>query len=514
MQNDFKILKSTIFYKPKLWLIALDILIITLSISFIFLFLPLTTTEPFKKYALPFVVFLFIWILASYFFQRYRKLRARSFFKHVFALFYVSIIVFVLLALFILIQPRSPYSENVLITLIIGVFIIEYLTLFGYFAYKYATQYDDIELHFEKREGAIIQPSEKTSDDAASERRERILENVGKNGFDFILKNTQWDKTGTLILTDLKISDFTKINLYEYDTIMQLKRLNNIRGINKMFGIANEKLPDDGLFLCRYKSQSTTKKEIFRRYSKVTAFIYYTGHFLIHRVSPKFFLTKRLYYDLTGGKKRILSKTEVLGRLRYCGFAIEKEAKIGIENYVIARRETNAIAKSQRNYGLLIKLKRVGKDNKLFTVYKFRTMHPYAEFLQDYIYQKGNLAEGGKFKNDIRITTIGKFMRKFWLDELPMLYNLLKRDMKLVGVRPLSQQYFNLYCKELQQKRVKHKPGLLPPFYADMPKTLEEIQASEMKYLTECEDKGTFRTDLKYFFLILKNIVFKRARSA
>jgi lipopolysaccharide/colanic/teichoic acid biosynthesis glycosyltransferase len=105
-------------------------------------------------------------------------------------------------------------------------------------------------------------------------------------------------------------------------------------------------------------------------------------------------------------------------------------------------------------------------------------------------------------------------MRKFWIDEFPMFYNLLKRDMKLVGVRPLSKQYFNLYSEELRKKRIKHKPGLLPPFYADMPKTLEEIQASEMKYLTECENIGTFRTDTKYFFLILKNILFHKARSS
>ena len=89
----------------------------------------------------------------------------------------------------------------------------------------------------------------------------------------------------------------------------------------------------------------------------------------------------------------------------------------------------------------------------------------------------------------------------------------LKGEMKLVGVRPLSAQYFSLYNKELQKKRNKHKPGLMPPFYADLPKTLEEIQESEMKYLLACEKKGLFLTDFRYFFLILKNIVFKKARS-
>ena len=66
----------------------------------------------------------------------------------------------------------------------------------------------------------------------------------------------------------------------------------------------------------------------------------------------------------------------------------------------------------------------------------------------------------------------------------------------------------------MQEKRVKFKPGLLPPFYADMPQTLEEIQKSEMNYLEACETKGVFKTDFKYFIMILKNILVKNARSA
>lgn len=229
---------------------------------------------------------------------------------------------------------------------------------------------------------------------------------------------------------------------------------------------------------------------------------------------PKFFLTKRLYYDLTEGKKRVLSKTEVLGRLNYCGFMLERQSKINDMNFVVARRVKNAAALLDRNYGPLIKLKRTGKNGKTFSVYKFRTMHPYAEFLQQYVYENNDLQEGGKFKRDIRVTSMGRFMRKYWIDELPMLINLIKGDMKLVGVRPLSKQYFNLYTPELQQKRTNYRPGLLPPFYADMPKTLDEIQASELRYLTQCETNGELRTDFKYFFLILKNILFNKARSA
>ena len=100
-----------------------------------------------------------------------------------------------------------------------------------------------------------------------------------------------------------------------------------------------------------------------------------------------------------------------------------------------------------------------------------------------------------------------------WIDELPMLINWLKGDLKMVGVRPLSEQYFKLYSPDLQKRRIQFKPGLVPPFYADMPKTLEEIMDSERRYL-DAYEKSPFLTDCRYFWKAFVNIVFKNARSA
>jgi len=139
-------------------------------------------------------------------------------------------------------------------------------------------------------------------------------------------------------------------------------------------------------------------------------------------------------------------------------------------------------------------------------------MHPYSEYLQKYVYEKNNLQEGGKFKNDFRISPEGRIFRKFWIDEVPMFINILKGNMKLVGVRPLSPHFFSLYSEELQELRTKYKPGLIPPFYADMPKTMTEIMDSELKYL-KAYKISPFKTDVKYFYLAFLNILFKRARS-
>jgi hypothetical protein len=53
----------------------------------------------------------------------------------------------------------------------------------------------------------------------------------------------------------------------------------------------------------------------------------------------------------------------------------------------------------------------------------------------------------------------------------------------------------------------------MPPFYADMPSTLDEIQQSEMRYLDSCERRGTFLTDIIYFFKISVNLLFRHAHS-
>ena len=149
----------------------------------------------------------------------------------------------------------------------------------------------------------------------------------------------------------------------------------------------------------------------------------------------------------------------------------------------------------------------------MIKVYKLRTMYPYAEYLQDYVHSQNKLQKGGKFSDDFRIARSRAFLRKLWLDELPMLINFFRGDLKLVGVRPLSQHYYNLYSKELQEKRIKYKPGLVPPFYADLPQTLEEIQATELRYLAAYE-KHPLRTQWRYFWKAFYNIVFKKARSA
>ena len=157
---------------------------------------------------------------------------------------------------------------------------------------------------------------------------------------------------------------------------------------------------------------------------------------------------------------------------------------------------------------------RLGKNGKIIGVYKFRTMHPYSEYLQDYIVNAHGYAESGKPANDFRIPAWGKFMRKFWLDELPQLINVIKGEMKLVGVRPVSQRYFQDIPKEMQKLRLTQKPGCIPPYVAlNRKSNVMSVLEAEMDYLKEKID-SPYTTDLKYMITAIYNIVIKNKRSS
>jgi len=113
---------------------------------------------------------------------------------------------------------------------------------------------------------------------------------------------------------------------------------------------------------------------------------------------------------------------------------------------------------------ILFKQKRVGQYGKEFYIYKFRSMHVDAEEkLQEL--KKYNQTNELMFKmfDDPRITKIGKFLRKYSLDELPQLFNVIKGEMSLVGFRPPLPSEVNKY-KNWHYVRFAMKPGLTGPW--------------------------------------------------
>ncbi len=104
---------------------------------------------------------------------------------------------------------------------------------------------------------------------------------------------------------------------------------------------------------------------------------------------------------------------------------------------------------------------RIGVNRIPFKMYKFRTMRDCAEEELAQI-EEFNESGGGlfKIKNDPRITPVGKFLRRFSLDELPQLLNIIKGEMRIVGPRPLPRRDFENYYEEWHYSRHSGMPGL------------------------------------------------------
>jgi hypothetical protein len=350
-----------------------------------------------------------------------------------------------------------------------------------------------------------------------SPAREKIRKRLGDNFprvFSFIdthidLNDMMQMETAVERTTELFDLDADRVMLRMY---LNMKKLNDVRRLNVYFLQVHQMLLPGGYFAGFAHTVKTHHAWVYERYPKYIAHLVYGVDFCFNRVMPKLPGVQKLYFSLTRGRGRVISRAELLGRLCFCGFEIVAEKKIGNRLFVIAKKAKTSSVDKSPTYGPLIQLKRSGLDGKTVFIYKFRTMHPYSEYLQQYVFDLQGLEKGGKLENDFRMTTWGKWMRKLWLDELPMLYNWLKGDLGLVGVRPLSYQYLSLYDKDLQELRKKVRPGLVPPYYADLPENFEQICESERRYIKAFLARPV-RTQIIYFWKAFVNIVLRGARS-
>lgn len=157
--------------------------------------------------------------------------------------------------------------------------------------------------------------------------------------------------------------------------------------------------------------------------------------------------------------------------------------------------------------GVLYKQMRVGKSNKDFKLFKFRTMETNSD-------KKGLLTVGGK---DVRVTRIGFLLRKFKMDELPQLFNVLFGDMSLVGPRPEVRKYVDLYTPN-QMIILNVLPGitdLASITYRNENDLLAAAENPEQFYISEVMPakinlnlKFIENRNIKQYFLIIIKTIF------
>jgi lipopolysaccharide/colanic/teichoic acid biosynthesis glycosyltransferase len=135
--------------------------------------------------------------------------------------------------------------------------------------------------------------------------------------------------------------------------------------------------------------------------------------------------------------------------------------------------------------------KRVGKNARIFKVIKFKTM-------TDKRNESGNLLPDAD-----RLTSLGKFIRKTSLDEVPQLFNVVKGDMSLVGPRPLLVEYLPLYNEE-EKRRHEVKPGITGWAQVNGRNTISWKQ--KFQYDVWYVDHLTFFLDVKILGLSVKKV--------
>ena len=141
---------------------------------------------------------------------------------------------------------------------------------------------------------------------------------------------------------------------------------------------------------------------------------------------------------------------------------------------------------------------RPGKDEKIFRMYKFRTMTEERD---------GN---GELLPDEVRLTKFGRLLRSTSLDELPELYNILKGDMSIVGPRPLLVKYLPLYNGE-QRRRHDVRPGLtgLAQVSGDVDMTWERQFVLDVQYT----ERITLWMDIKIIWMTVRRVIVRKEHS-
>lgn len=134
---------------------------------------------------------------------------------------------------------------------------------------------------------------------------------------------------------------------------------------------------------------------------------------------------------------------------------------------------------------------RPGKDGKIFKIIKFKTMNDKKD------------ANGNLLPDADRLTSVGAFVRKTSLDEIPQLLNVIKGDMSLIGPRPLLPQYLELY-NDFQRRRNEVKPGITGWAQVNGRNAISWVKKFE--YDVWYVDHISFLLDCKIFFLTIKKV--------
>lgn len=155
----------------------------------------------------------------------------------------------------------------------------------------------------------------------------------------------------------------------------------------------------------------------------------------------------------------------------------------------------------------------LGQNRKPLDIYKIRTMKQSSQDEVERLVLINRFDSFGKIQEDPRVTFLGKFLRRYFIDELPQLYNLAEREIKLVGIRPMEEHIWNNYPKNIMDRALKQKPGFMGIDYAFPHSNSFKDKLEHMEEYLDLWEKNPNKTDKDFFWRIFNNLVFKGVRS-
>jgi lipopolysaccharide/colanic/teichoic acid biosynthesis glycosyltransferase len=508
----------------KFLIFSIDYLLLSFSFLVLAWAKPATIRFVLPTYIIPFLAFSFIWVCISFIMGKYDL---KNFNKPIHLLVTITIITFIVLSLISILLfalKFTGFSRLIVFGTILLCYLLEIFTFRILYAWVHTNNVSDekvngngsifipyeSDIYIEKEDYLIKSNNYKNNNNS---RKHLIEQEAGPNVYEYFKEHMNIDDESIILTATTTPFNIENIKNEEVHAIINLKKVNDMRYINKFFEAVNAKLQDAGIY---FGCVETSKQRYKRIESKFPAFIrqiVIVLDFVLNRIFPRISFLKSIYFNITSGVKRTISKAEVLGRLVSCGFEIIEYNEINNLTYFVVMKTGNPAYNASPSYGPLFKMPRIGKDGKIIHVYKFRTMHPFSEYLQDYVLRLNGYSNVGKPADDFRLTKWGKFMRKFWLDEVPQIINVLKGEMSLVGIRPLSKRAFQDYPDDVKKMRVKYKPGCIPPYVALLKQGMAQSIEAEREYLNE-KERSPFTTDIKYFGMAIYNILTNKIRSA
>ena len=223
----------------------------------------LAAKEQIFSYLGLFIGLMMMWILVGLIFLKYRNsFRETWLWKEVLSLLLTSAGVYVA-ARFVVPMLNFPFSMLVVQWTVLLVTIMNFVMILATHYWKYALNMTVPMMQIEQRENAVVKREDAVRSPESQEAiHQSVLSITTEADYQLLLERANLNNRRTKVVANRDRFSFVQIPDYQYDTLVDLTRLNDAKGINKRFCIVNQKLPDEGRYVCCYRPQEFVKEKI------------------------------------------------------------------------------------------------------------------------------------------------------------------------------------------------------------------------------------------------------------